>query len=143
MLRSTFASLAFVLLATGGAVSAPTAADILAAMKQGNYALALRLARPLAEAGNAEAQAMVGNLYELGLGVAQDHSKALGWFTRAADQGNVTAETALGRMYSKGAGVQSWFALAGSGLLRHATVRGLSQRLVEPPVVLVRGLGGR
>lgn len=31
----------------------------------------------------------------------------------------------------------------GSGLLRHATVRGLSQRLVEPPVVLVRGLGGR
>jgi uncharacterized protein len=119
MLRSTFASLAFVLLATGGAVSAPTAADILAAKKQGNYALALRLARPLAEAGNAEAQAMVGNLYELGLGVAQDHSKALGWFTRAADQGNVTAETALGRMYRKGAGVQMdsvkayrWFALA-------------------------------
>jgi TPR repeat protein len=107
------------LLATGGAISAPTVADILAAMKQGNYALALRLARPLAEAGNAEAQAMVGNLYELGLGVAQDHSKALGWFTRAADQGNVTAETALGRMYSKGAGVQMdsvkayrWFALA-------------------------------
>lgn len=119
MLRSTLASLAFVLLATGGAVSAPTAADILAAMKQGNYALALRLARPLAEAGNAAAQAMVGNLYEMGLGVAPDQSKALKWFALAADQGNVAAETGLGRIYSQGAGVQidaskayHWFSLA-------------------------------
>ena len=119
MLRSAFASLAFVLLATGGAISAPTAADILAAMKQGNYALALRLARPLAEAGNAEAQSIVGNLYEMGLGVAPDQSKALQWYALAADQGNVAAENALGRIYSQGAGTQMdaskayhWFSIA-------------------------------
>jgi|TARA_B100001964_G_scaffold160621_1_gene176370 hypothetical protein len=43
----------------------------------GNYATAMREFRPLAEQGDADAQSMLGVMYALGKGVAQDDAQAL------------------------------------------------------------------
>ena len=64
-------------------LAAPAAADYEAgvtAYRQGDYALALREWRPLAEAGEAGAQAGLANMYRAGLGVAQDSGEALKWY---------------------------------------------------------------
>ena len=71
--------------------SAPAAAgqqeDADAAVKRRDYATALRLIRPLAEQGDASAQYNLGVFYDNGLGVSQDHVRALMWFNLAAAQG--------------------------------------------------------
>jgi uncharacterized protein len=101
-----------------------TADDAYAAYKEGRYATALRLARPLAAEGNARAQSLLGLLYDRGLGgVPQDKAEALKWFHSAADLGDGQAQYNLGLSYAKGeAGepdnVRShmWFNLAAANL---------------------------
>ena len=61
--------------------------DTDAALKRRDYATALRLIRPLAEQGNANAQYNLGALYDNGLGVPQDKVRAYMWFTLSAAQG--------------------------------------------------------
>jgi hypothetical protein len=62
--------------------------------------------RPLADQGNASAQALLGVIYEAGHeGVPQDYAEAVKWFRRAADQGVTGAQTLLGEMYAIGRGV--------------------------------------
>ncbi len=51
-----------------------------------------------AEQGNADAQSLLGAMYEYGKGVAQDDKQALAWTRKAAEQGNATAQFALGVM---------------------------------------------
>jgi TPR repeat protein len=62
------------------ALSAPASAgpfeDGLAAHENGDYARALRLWRPLADQGNADAQRNLGKMYRKGEGVPQDFSEA-------------------------------------------------------------------
>lgn len=60
---------------------------------------------PDAEAGNAEAQTYVGELYEQGLGTAPDYQRAAHWYTQAANQGNPRARINLGSLYERGLGV--------------------------------------
>ena len=74
------------------------------AYKRGDYATALKEFRPLAAQGNADAQAELGFIYHIGLGVAQDYAKAVKWYRKAAEQGNVNAQTSLGVMYLNGYG---------------------------------------
>ena len=54
---------------------------------------------------DAAEQYHLGLLYEIGLGVTQDHEQALKWYTESAEQGNPTAQYHLGIMYSTGRGV--------------------------------------
>ena len=61
--------------------------------------------RELAEAGDAEALAELGERYEHGRGVVQDDAVAVSWFRRAADQGHAAGQAALGFMYATGRGV--------------------------------------
>ncbi|MDR3474755.1 MAG: tetratricopeptide repeat protein [Devosia sp.] len=82
------------------------------AAQRGEYATALFLWRPLADQGNANAQAALGALYELGNGVPQDYMEAVRWYREAADQGSANAQTALGRMYEAGRGVSQDYAEA-------------------------------
>jgi TPR repeat protein len=79
--------------------------DANAAAMRGDYATALRIVRPLADQGNAEAQNHLGIMYERGHGVPQDYAEALNWYRKAADQGNAVAEFNLGGMYQNGKGV--------------------------------------
>ena len=88
-------------------------------MQKGDYATALRLWRPLAEQGGADAQFNVGQMYRRGEGVPQDYAMAMFWFQKAADQGLPTAQNAVGQMYYFGHGVPQdyvqahmWFNLA-------------------------------
>ena len=71
--------------------AAPAAAgrleDADAAFKRRDYATAVRLIRPLAEQGDANAQYNLGVLYDNGLGVPQDKVRAYMWFTLSAAQG--------------------------------------------------------
>ena len=78
-LKHTLAAIILVL-----SVTAPLAAgpfeDANAAYRDGDYATALRLYRPLADQGNDDAQAALGAMYELGYGVPQDYVQAHMWF---------------------------------------------------------------
>ena len=67
-----------------------------AAYENGSFSQAYGLIRPLAENGHAEAQLILGELYNAGKGVAQDNATAVVWFRKAAEQGNVDAQLMLG-----------------------------------------------
>ena len=58
-----------------------------------------------AEAGDADAQAQLGHLYEIGDGVPQDFAGAAKWYRKAAEQGNAEAQLYLGCSYAIGRGV--------------------------------------
>ena len=55
-----------------------------AAYNASDYSQALRLFKPLAQQGNAEAQNSLGVMYAKGQGVAQDYQQALAWYKKAA-----------------------------------------------------------
>ncbi len=67
-----------------------------AAYENGSFSQAHELIKPLAENGHAEAQLILGDLYNAGKGVAQDNAAAVVWFHKAAEQGNVDAQFMLG-----------------------------------------------
>ena len=77
------------------------AADYLAGLRawgKGDFAAAAREFLPAAQAGDPEAQFMMGRLYSLGDGVPQDFTQAWIWFDRAASQGHQMAATARAGM---------------------------------------------
>jgi TPR repeat protein len=73
---------------------------------RGDYALAEREFRPLAERGNVLAQYKLGLMYNNGEGVKQDFGEAFRWFHRAAAQGYAPAQRSLGVKFEKGQGVK-------------------------------------
>ena len=90
-----------------------------AALARQNYAAAVALLSPLAQAGNRDAQASLGYLYAIGRGVPLDETQAALWYRRAADQGQSFAQFQLGLLYDKGHGVpqdvveaEKWLILA-------------------------------
>ena len=72
------------------------AEDATAAYLRGDYVTAHRLSHPLAEQGDADAQSLLGAMYNGGLGVPQDYAEAARWFRFAADQGLAIAQYRLG-----------------------------------------------
>ena len=67
-----------------------------------NYAQALKEITPLAKAGNADAENLLGLMYYMGQGVLQDYKQALLWLRKAAGQGNADAQYVVGAMYYTG-----------------------------------------
>jgi TPR repeat protein len=135
MNRTFMAVIAGLMLAVGlaSAVAAGPLEDIEAAYedastayKKGDYATALRLIRPLAEQGVAEAQDKLGLMYEYGQGVPKDYAAAMGWYRKAAEQGLAGAQYALGFIYENGQGVPQDGAAAASWY-RKAAVRGFAK----------------
>jgi Sel1 repeat len=101
----------------GLARKVPSAADAENAVRKGNYTTALRLARPLAESGDAHAQFVLGVVYYDGI---KDYIQAATWFRRAADQGNASAQLYLGLMSNDGHGVPQDYVKAGEWYRRAA-----------------------
>lgn len=66
---------------------------------------ALRVWMAAAEAGDAEAQNNVGEIFERGLGTEPNYEAALIWYQKAADQGHSPALFNLGTLYEQGKGV--------------------------------------
>lgn len=74
--------------------------------QQKDFKAILEIVPPLAEQGDANAQALLGRMYEEGVGVKQDNVKAVKWYSRAAEQGIAEAQFNLGNMYVSGQGVK-------------------------------------
>jgi TPR repeat protein len=97
----------------------PSVESALAAHRRGRYEAALRMAGPLAEAGDARAQLLLGDLHYHGRGVARNDAEAMRWFRLAAEQGEAEARFHLGVMYDQGQSVPEddaeavrWYRLA-------------------------------
>jgi TPR repeat protein len=69
--------------------------DGMAAYNRGDYVPAIRLFRPLAEAGNPKAQSVIGAMYRKGQGVAKSSVRAFMWFSLAAKRGDAQAKGEL------------------------------------------------
>ncbi|OYY72364.1 MAG: sporulation protein [Sphingomonas sp. 28-63-12] len=81
------------------AASLPASADVKAgvdAWSRGEYKKAVESWRPLAIAGDADAQFNLGQAYKLGRGVPVDLALAEEWYRKAAMQGHIQAEDAYG-----------------------------------------------
>ncbi len=109
-------------LALFGVAAAGPLEDARTAEQRGDYVTEMALLRPLADQGNAVAQAVLGWMYEHGQGVPQDYAQALIWFRKAAEQGLTLAQFKLGLMYGQGQGVPQddvrahmWFNIAAAG----------------------------
>src|ERR1043166_5900415 len=69
--------------------------DGMVAYNRGDYLPAIRLFRPLAEAGNPKAQNQIGKMYRKGEGVPQSPARAFMWFSLAAKRGDARAKADL------------------------------------------------
>jgi TPR repeat protein len=83
----------------------PTAAG-MAAVRNGDFAEAYCLWRPLADRGDPEAQYHVGWLYANGNGLAVDIERAIEFWRSAAEQGHADAQFAIGLAYTTGEGLE-------------------------------------
>ena len=70
----------------------------MVAYNRGDYVPAVKLFRPLAQAGNAKAQNVLGTMYRKGEGVARSSAKAFMWFSIAAKRGDKDAMAGLQAM---------------------------------------------
>ena len=75
------------------------------AYQRGDWAVAEREFRRLAEQGDEWAQHSLGLMYLNGEGVVQDYKEAEKWVRLAAEQGYQNAHLSLGKMYANGNGV--------------------------------------
>jgi hypothetical protein len=75
------------------------------AYDRADYKSALRVWMAAAEAGDADAQNNVGEIYERGLGGQPNFEVAVIWYQKAADQGYARALFNLGTLYEQGQGV--------------------------------------
>lgn len=74
------------------------------AMRKGNFAEAYCVLRPLAEAGEPEAQYNIGWMYHNGYGLAVNDDLAQEWWQKSSDQGYTDASFSLAMLYSLGEG---------------------------------------
>lgn len=96
------------------------------AHKRGDYAVALKWWKPLAEQGLVNAQFNLAQMYRSGEGVAQNAATAAEWYRKAAKQGDKESQYHLGAMYLNGEGVKQdeveahkWFTMNRHQHLHH------------------------
>ncbi|MEK7223849.1 MAG: tetratricopeptide repeat protein [Pseudomonadota bacterium] len=77
-----------------------------AAYDAGDYDMALRIWKPLAEKGDVRAQRGMGKMYEKGRGVDRDFAAALKWYRPAAEKGDAESQYRLSVGYGYGMGVK-------------------------------------
>ncbi|GKS57826.1 hypothetical protein YTPLAS18_13530 [Nitrospira sp.] len=70
-----------------------------------DYAAAFPILVEVANAGHPRAQALLGRIYQEGLGRAKDYKQAAEWYGKAAAQGHRAALFSLGNLYFEGDGV--------------------------------------
>jgi TPR repeat protein len=78
----------------------------LSAYNSGDFAKAMKIWMPLAQAEDAAAQAGIGFMYHRGMGMVVDNQKAAYWLRKAAEHGQPEGQMMLGSLYFYGAGVE-------------------------------------
>lgn len=96
----------------GTGATAASLDDGVSAFRNGQFATAFHVLRPLAQEGDTEAQFFVAVMYDLGRGVTADHDRALRLYETAADKGYAPALFNIGTMYESGRGTEPDFAEA-------------------------------
>ena len=104
-------------------------------------AQALADLRASAEAGDAEAQFILGGMYVTGVGVPQDAAEAVAWYRRAAEQGYARAQYNLGVIYAEGVGGPQNAAEA-VAWYRRAAEQGNARAQSNLGVMYAEGVGG-
>jgi uncharacterized protein len=106
--------------------------------------------RKNAEAGDAEAENMLGVMYSMGEGVDRDKAEAVRWYHKAAKHGNSAAMFNLGAAYYNGDGVGvddvascAWFLLAQEAGYSQAddAVRRASLESANAPIQAAQKIG--
>ena len=77
-----------------------------------NYSEAISLLSKSVAQNNADAQNLLGRMYQLGIGVEVNNSVALDLFTKAANQNNAEAQNNLAAIFNNGIGVARNYKLA-------------------------------
>jgi hypothetical protein len=121
------AAVAVLLLSTGNVAQAQSLRQGISAFNRQDYMRASQVFIPLAERGDASAQAYLGFMFETGRGVPQNYTEAAMWYRRAAEQGDSLAQYSLGLLYDHGQGVprdiveaNKWLNLSTAGAPRKA-----------------------
>lgn len=114
-LSAVVAAIVLVAITTSSA-SAQSLSQGISALDHQDYPRASRILIPLAEHGNASAQAYLGFMFETGRGVPQNYTEAAMWYRRAAEQGDGLAQYSLGLLYDRGQGVPRDIVEAGKWL---------------------------
>jgi uncharacterized protein len=100
------ASAAALLLLAAGVAAGAAQGDVKSGIERwtrGDFAGAVATWRPLAEAGDADAQFNLGQAYKLGKGVPVDPATAQSWYLKAAKQGHAQAQVNVGLLlYNSG-----------------------------------------
>jgi len=78
----------------------------LSAYNSGDFAKAMKIWLPLAQAEDAAAQAGIGFMYHRGMGQPVDNRKAAYWLRKAAEHGQPEGQMMLGTLYFYGKGVE-------------------------------------
>lgn len=95
----------FFLLSISGLVHAQDYDAGITALQAGEFSIADKELRPLAETGHSKAQYQIGVMYEYARGYPQSDAKAASWYRKAAAQNVVVAQYRLGVLYENGWGV--------------------------------------
>ncbi|MFT5488108.1 MAG: TPR repeat protein [Paracoccaceae bacterium] len=90
------------------------------AFQRGKYEEALKYLQPAAEAGDASAMYVLGQMYASGRGITKDEKAATDLFLKAANLGDPNAQQSLGSALMLGEGIEQdmvealkWFIISG------------------------------
>ena len=91
-------------------------------MEQSRFDEAMQEFLPAAQAGNADAEELIGVMYAMGLGVKRDDRRAFEWYLRASMKAHSGAQSGIGWYYEVGRGVSKdlvraymWYVLSAIG----------------------------
>ena len=91
-------------------------------MEQSRFKEAMIEFLPAAQAGNADAEELIGVMYAMGLGVERDDRRAFEWYLRASMKAHPGAQSGVGWYYEVGRGVTKdlvraymWYVLSAIG----------------------------
>ncbi|MDN3647604.1 tetratricopeptide repeat protein [Reinekea marina] len=92
-------------------------------MEADQFTKAYQTLLPFAQAGNAEAEELIGVMYAMGLGVEKDDIRAFEWYLRSAMKGHPGAQSGIGWYYEVGRGITEvdlvraylWYGLSAIG----------------------------
>src|SRR5690348_10344071 len=85
---------------------------VQAAMEKKDFATAIKLLRPMADAGDPQAQSILAEMHAAGEGTKQNFPEALALWRKDANQNFPPAQYSLGLMYATGQGVKRDYAEA-------------------------------
>ena len=121
------------------------------AMEANQFNEAMQLLRPAANAGNADAEELIGILYAMGLGVDRDDRRAFEWYLRSAMKGHAGAQSGIGWYYEVGRGLPAidlvraymWYTLSAIGgdpdalISQEEIVKKMDQQQIDDALELV------